>query len=307
METRRPRLPVAVTLDVHAGDVPDEIVHSAEWLHTRGIAATYFIPSSLLADRAYMSALRLLPHVGHEVASHTHEHSVEEADALGAETRAGLDFLATSRDRHADFFGVAPRAFRSPGWCVLGPAALDVLEELGYVADSSATPQRLSMLSSRPYHAAWTFSARRPYRLRPNLLEVPTSTALVPAGSPTFLIFRRTLSTAFVRGLALEARLDGARPVVLQFHAGDFNPRARQAPPWGPLSPADFVLRRQGGFGFKHRLKSMDRRQIAATTEAVVRVVEEGRFDTLSTIALEILGRVACTASCVAVLCLQAA
>lgn len=145
----RPR--VAVTVDLHEGDTPGDITHAARWLAGAGVPATFFVPSALFAVPKYAERLRELPAHGHEVGSHTHKHDGPETDALMDGPRERLGFLGDSKRRFEDFYGSSPRSFRSPGWCVLGEAALDSLEELGYRVDSSATPQRLIPNRADPF------------------------------------------------------------------------------------------------------------------------------------------------------------
>jgi peptidoglycan/xylan/chitin deacetylase (PgdA/CDA1 family) len=265
------RVAVAITVDLHDFDMPEDISVASSWLRDAGIPSTFFIPSAMFRDRRFALALRELPTAGHEVSSHTHNHDAAEIDALMSGRRRDLQFLAESRQRHAEFFAQAPLSFRSPGWCALSPTALDTLQELGYSVDSSATPQRWSVLSSTPFRGGWTFAPRRPHFIRPGLLELPTSTAIVPGGSPTFQIFRRRLSLAFLRLLMSEAKALPNRILVLQFHPEDFNPGSAQVRPCPPrLRMNDFLLKRQGGFGFKHFLKDANWRRVAATTREII-------------------------------------
>ncbi len=288
-EMRPQEAAVAVTLDLHEGDLPEDITFAAGWLSDAGIRATFFIPSAMLSEGRYAARLRELQAGGHEVASHTHRHDMVESDALIHGGRRDLAFLETSRRLHEDFFGASPTSFRAPGWCALSGRALDELTRLGYSADSSATPQRLSVFGSTPFRGAWSLSPRRLHYLRHGLLEVPTSTAVVPAGSPTFLIFRRRLSLAFIRALLLEARLFPDRVVVVQFHPDDLNPASAQTAPCAArLTPGDFLLRRQGGFGFKHHLKDTDRGRIGETTQTLVRLLAACRCVTVCEVAREV-------------------
>ena len=276
---------VGVTIDVHDGDSPRDVSYCAEWLARQGIRATFFVPSALLLSGDYAAALRELPAGGHELASHSHNHDGAEVNALLGGDRASLAFLRVSRDLHEDTFGASPRAFRSPAWCPLSPLAVETLAELGYAVDSSATPQRLSVLSSIPYRNTWTAAPRRPHYVHPGLLEIPTSTFLVPAGTPTFLILRRALSLAFIRLLLAEGRICGDRVLVLQLHPDDLNPRSPHRTPLRPLRAVDFTLRARGGFGFKHHLKDRDRGRISRTAREVVELVAPCRCATLAEIA----------------------
>jgi len=279
------RARVAITVDLHEGDDPSDVTVAAEWLVSAGVPATFFAPSTMFQEPRYAERLRGLAGLGHEVGSHTHRHDGVEVAALIAGGRSRLGFLEESKKIFEDFYGRAPCSFRSPAWCMLGPPALDELERLGYAVDSSATPQRLSLLGPNPFRGAWTLSPRRLHYIRPGLLEVPTSTFLVPANKTTFLIFRRTLSLMFVRLLLGEAALLGERVVTLQFHPDDFNPFSKQCPPCGRLRLRDFWLRKNGGFGFKHHLKETDFGRISATTHAIVRLAAHYGCATLMEIA----------------------
>jgi peptidoglycan/xylan/chitin deacetylase (PgdA/CDA1 family) len=261
---------VAITLDLHHGDEPDDILLACEFLGERGVPATFFIPSSLLETREYGAVLRRIPAYGHEVASHTHLHDGREMAALVGGGGADLDFLEHSRSVHEDAFGERPVSFRSPAWCFLGPAAIERLSGLGYRVDSSATPQRLGIFSSAPWGNVWTYSPRRPYPLTDTLLEVPTSSFLFPAGNPTFATLRRRGSLALVGLLAAEAKLRGSRVLNLQFHPADFTAEPRGPVPRLPWpSLRDFMLRPQGGFGFRYYVRCLDPMRAGERTRAI--------------------------------------
>lgn len=277
---------VAITLDLHDFDEPDDILLSCEALAERGIPSTYFIPSSLLETRKFREVMLRIPSYGHEVASHSHNHDWTEMVALVSGRGSDLDFLELSRRVHQDAFGATPVSFRSPAWCFLGPPAIERLSELGYRVDSSATPQRLGIFSSNPFGNVWTYSPRRPYPLTDTLLEVPTSSFLVPAGNPAFATLRRRGSLALVGLLAAEARWRGNRVVTLQFHPDDFNTAPRGPVPTLPR-PAlrDFLLRPQGGFGFKYHVRCLDPQRAGERTYAILDRLRSADFLTLSAVA----------------------
>jgi hypothetical protein len=201
---------VALTFDLHYDDLPEDIVFAAEWFREQQRVATFFVPTAMVCERRYTTALRRLPELGHEVASHGHLHDWTEMDALQSGSGRELRFLEESRDRHAQFFGLLPLAFRSPCWCSLGVNAIEELSQLGYVADSSATPQRLPLLGSRPFEFAWWSSPRGVHELASGLVEIPTSTLLAPAGAPTFLTLRAAGTSVLLSLLELEARCLGS-------------------------------------------------------------------------------------------------
>ena len=221
--------PIALTVDVHAEDRPADISRAAAWLGEHGIPATFFVPSALFEDARFRPHVIRLPSLGFEVGSHGHDHDFAEIRALMRGTAADLEFLRRSHVLYQDTFGGSPISFRSPAWCPLGPRAIAALVELGYRVDSSATPQRLPILSSTPYANTWLFARRTPYELAPGLLEVPTSCLLLPAASPTWLTLRRRAALAFLRLLLWEARRRADRVPCVQLHVSDSRARRRAA------------------------------------------------------------------------------
>ena len=220
----------AVTFDLHSHDAPEDWDVSRDTLARLGIRGTFFMPTSLLAQRRYDAPLSALVAAGHEVGSHGHRHDPYEIRALREGRAASIGFLALSRDLLGERLGRAPRSFRSPCWCGVGPHALDELARLGYEVDASATPQRLGLLSSYPRHNPWILAARRPTLPRPGLMEIPTSSFLIPLGSPT-LATLRSGSRAFLRMLEAEARLSGS-VLNIQLHPEDLvdTPRRKLGP-----------------------------------------------------------------------------
>ena len=271
-----------ITVDLHSLDLPEDIAFASEWLAGEGVTATFFIPGALLLEPRYASVLRALPGLGHEVANHSHQHDWREADALV--TGRGLGFLGDARALHEDFFRCAPLSFRAPYWSPLASATAAELARLGYQVDSSATPQRLPLLSSRPFAAGWLFTPRRPHALAPGLLEVPTSTFLVPAGGSTFLILRR-VTHAYLALLEAEARWTRDRVLVVQLHVEDLNPATRRVRGFGPPTWHDLVLRRRGGVGLKWALQEHDPQRITPLHHGLVRHLATLRCGRLADVA----------------------
>lgn len=278
-------LRIAFTFDLHDVDLPDDIACASQWLRDSGFAATFFVPSSLLLMPRYADVLRALPRLGHEVGSHGHLHDWNEIEALMSGGDRALGFLERSRDLHADFFGVVPASFRSPRWCRLGRAAIDTLARLGYRADSSATPQRFPLFSSTPFEPGWWSSPRRMYPLAPGLVEVPTSTLLLPGGAPTFLTLRQAGSAVLLALLEFEARLDRNHPIVLQFHVEDFTPGSRRDRSWGRPTWRDFALRGRGGFRIKLFLRETNPDRIVDLHRGLVARYEARDAATVSQLA----------------------
>jgi len=278
--SRRP-IRAAVTVDLHGGDVTDDVRRSGDWLTERGIAATYFVPTGLLSRVDFRAAVRHLVELGHEVGSHGHLHNRDEKDALRFDDAASLGFLALSRRAFEDGLGRPPLSFRSPLWVRVGENALAELSRLGYLVDSSATPQRLGVLSSYPTDNPWLTAPRRPTFVSDGLMEIPTSAFAVPLGSPAFTTLRRWGSVAFLSLFITEAAVLRERVVTLQLHAGDLvaegeDYRSR------PKGLADFVPRENWGFGVKHWFRVRDRRRVCEIARALIRRLEGASLDTLS-------------------------
>ena len=274
---------VALTVDLHQWDDPADIRFCSEWLARAGIEATFFVPSEMFTQGQYSDGLRRLKDFGHEVGSHSHFHDATEIYQLTRGDRSGLGFLHDSKKMYEDFFGASPDAFRSPCWCKLGRGALETLQDLGYRIDSSVTPQRLCFMGSLPYQSSWFFASRRVRYLCPGLLEIPSSALIVPASSTAFRIMRG-FSTLFVRSLLWEAQRFSDMVVTLEFHPEDFNPDSKRLWVWNQLKPSDFLLRRIGGFGFRHYLQESNYRRISEKARSLVRLLSKHRMRTLSQI-----------------------
>ena len=86
----------------------------------------------------------------------------------------------------------------------------------------------------------------------------------------------------FVRVLLAEASCIHDRVVVLQFHASDFNRAPATRRELGRIALRDFVLHRNGGFGFKHFLRETNAPRIAAMTHELIRLTQSCRRLTLT-------------------------
>jgi hypothetical protein len=275
-----------LTFDLHADDNPIDIGICADRLDSVGWTATFFVPTHMLEMPELHAPLRDLASRGHELGTHAHMHDEVEKSALRKGGPSDLGFLERSAGLFADFFGRAPLVFRSPCWAYLGDAALDELERLGYQVDSSATPQRPGLLSSFPYDNRHMLRPRAPSFLRCGLLEVPTSTLLVPLGWPTFCTLRRRGSVLVANALALEAALRFRHVLVGQFHVSDLAPGGADLPQvertWRDLIP-----RARGGIGARRWLRMTDRSRVAEISVAVMSRMARGDLTTFSAVRAE--------------------
>src|SRR5687768_6471476 len=108
----KPSMPPArdavVTIDVPEHDDPTDIRVAGERLSTRGIRATFSVPTALYVHRALRATLRAVRDQGHEMASHSHSHDWAEIGALMHGAAADLGFLALSKRIHEDVFCISP-------------------------------------------------------------------------------------------------------------------------------------------------------------------------------------------------------
>jgi hypothetical protein len=264
---------IALTVDVHQEDRPADVGRAAGWLAERGTPATFFVPSALFEDASFRPHIIRLPSLGFEVGSHGHDHDFVEIRALMQGATVVLDFLRRSHALYQETFGGSPVSFRSPAWCPLGPAAIDMLVDLGYRVDSSATPQRLPIFSSTPYANTWIRARRGVHELVPGLVEVPTSCLLLPAASPTWLTLRRRTASAFLRLLLWEARRWADRVLCVQLHVSDFVPDAAPPSREARLSLGSFLPRPDGGLRFKVFLREREPRRVYAITEEIMKIL----------------------------------
>jgi len=286
--------PIALTVDIHEEDRPADVGCAAGWLHRNGIQATFFVPSALFQHSGFRPHIARLPCLGHEVGSHGHQHDFTEIRALMRGAAKDLDFLQRSRTLYEEIFACAPVSFRSPAWCPLGAAAIRALVALGYRVDSSATPQRLPILSSTPYANTWVSARRSVHELAPGLLEVPTSCLLLPAASPTWLTLRRRAASAFLRLLLWEARRSAGRVPCVQLHVSDFVSDAAPSSPEETLSLRSFLPQVDGGLRFKVFLRERDPQRVFRMTQALIEALRgqpEARFVRLRDLDGELICR----------------
>jgi hypothetical protein len=157
-----------------------------------------------------------------------------------------------------DALGSPVTSFRAPVFR-LSNRTLQLLAELGYQADLSVTPQRLSILSSTPWCFQWLWAPRAPYRPHRkspyrrgelNLIEIPTSCVLLPFAHATMTGIRSRGMAAMLEVLAWEGRHFN-RVLVLLLHPESI---AGEDFYWGgrKLRWSDFIPRRNGGLSLRY-------------------------------------------------------
>jgi peptidoglycan/xylan/chitin deacetylase (PgdA/CDA1 family) len=242
-----------ITLDVHQHPNLNRVVlESAELFAKHGDGVTYFVPSVLVAQHKDLrQTLRRVQELGHSIGCHGLTHDASED--LGSLSRARQwTLLKDATSILSDALGAPVSSFRAPGFR-LGDLTLSLLAELGYRADLSVTPQRLSVMSSSPFTLGWLWAPRRVYR--PNatspfrrgdveLLEIPTSSLILPLSHGTVANLPDSVSVALLKILIVEAKYLH-RVIVPMFH-----PEAvvGEAEPWCPTFRwRDLIPRRYGG------------------------------------------------------------
>jgi hypothetical protein len=279
---------IAVTIDVHPWDRPGSIRACNGYLREKNIPATFLISTSILENPVATSPLRELGDGIHELGTHAHMHRGHEIDALRGIPAKSLRFLEHSKLCFEDFCGFSPASFRSPTWCGLGQSALQELVRLGYKVDCSATPQAPRSFGNFPMASPWLLSSRSPYWIWDGLLEIPTSSFLLPLASPSFATLRKLGSKAFLRLLLAEANFFKDWILVIDFDSQDFQPdrpEPEQSYDWQDLLP-----RRAGGLEWRKWLRTYNPRQVFSITRDLIEALSWYRFSTLSDIRASLCG-----------------
>jgi peptidoglycan-N-acetylglucosamine deacetylase len=107
------------------------------------VAATFFVIGAEATEKPMREALRLAHLQGIELSSHSHSHDYRLSRLSTEAIRADLTL---AHDTISSISGVPVVGFRAPGY-TLSSALLGVVEDLGYLYDSSAFP-------AAPYYMA---------------------------------------------------------------------------------------------------------------------------------------------------------
>ena len=264
--TRRRKKPCFISIDIHEEDLLEHFFSFAEYIEKMEIKANIFIPSACLLKRKFSELKAFGSHPLMKFGSHGHAHSTSEHQALALGENLG--FLMRSKRIHEDFFLYSPRFFRAPCWGKMALGTYRHIKSLGYFVDSSCTPQRLGVLSSYPLENPYLFSSRHPCFVLPELLEIPTTSFLVPLASPTFRTFRKTLSVLLMRSMILEQELDNNCFINTMFHIDDFD-TCRVLPNYR-LKLRDMFPVTPGGLRVKYNIRQRNNERNFKTTESII-------------------------------------
>ncbi len=210
------------------------------------VRATFFVMGATAERHPWV--LQDVVARGHEVACHGYEHRrVDEQTA--AQFR---DDLTRCVDVVTEICGVTPVGFRAPWFSITSetPWVHDILEELGFVYDSSSFDSLLLRQQPRPI-------PRHPFRIG-GVWEFPVAVwkrggAVLPLGGGSY--WRALPAIALWRGLASVAR--DSRYPVLYFHPYEFAPERL-----GVIVPERAPLRVRGREAYRRAYRNARRRLI---------------------------------------------
>jgi polysaccharide deacetylase family protein (PEP-CTERM system associated) len=147
-----------------------------EILEQSGVAATFFFLGRVAKDLPHL--VRKVANAGHEVACHSYQH----LRVVGFEKRHFKDLIRSTKDMLEDLSGQQVSGFRAPDFSITSASlwALDALQELGFLYDSSIYPTS--------FHDVYGIKDQLPtiHRLPNNLIEFPLSSASVVYGRLPF-------------------------------------------------------------------------------------------------------------------------
>jgi peptidoglycan/xylan/chitin deacetylase (PgdA/CDA1 family) len=177
--------------------------------------------------QAYPDLVRACHERGHQLGTHGWAHGglEQDEDFRTAAYEQQRDWIRRSTDAVQQAAGVRPVIFRAPNlW--IGETTLRVLEEEGYLYDSSVPARRCDLGFGRVHYLKYFWAPTEPYRPceenlgKPglsNITEVPPSACLFPINLATL----RVLGLSVLgRMIALISR--GSRHVVFYCHPSEF-------------------------------------------------------------------------------------
>ena len=161
-----------------------------ELFDRHGVRATFFVIGRDLQDPRHRRVIHRALEAGHELANHSWSHPRELAGLPNAHKR---EELLRAHEFVAEHFGLEMRGFRAPCYD-MDPEAIDLLEQAGYLYDSSVHPSLVVTLFDI---VVWVKSLFRVWEFRENCLRngmapvvpyFPSAHALHRAGRPRRLI-----------------------------------------------------------------------------------------------------------------------
>ena len=195
-----------------------------DMLSELGIPATFFVTASLCEE--IEDELKELKRKGHQIGCHGLTHGEDEnyAKLPYNEQFYRIEQATEILER---FVGKVT-AFRAPA-VRISATTLKILENLGYIADSSISSQRFDMVSSNT-SPKLIFAPRCPYHPKDSdaykkgsmkIWEIPISALVLPFISGTLSVFGLGFMKCFFNVLYRESLRTG-KPIVYLMHPTEF-------------------------------------------------------------------------------------
>ena len=194
-------------------DAGARIEQILDLLEAEGHRATFFVVGELAQH--YPALIRRMVASGFEVGSHTQTHPRLDGD----DRKALMDDIARSKAVLEELTGSPILGFRAPSWTArLGDEWLwDHLVALGFRYDSSLFPFRTHLYGSLR-------NPVRPFRLRPELVEMPPSVSrLGPLRLPYGGGFYFRLYPGWLTRRLIDRDVRARKTPVVYFHPWEFD------------------------------------------------------------------------------------
>lgn len=278
--------PLLITIDMHCyPDIEKEFTILLEdtlrVFNELSIKATFFFPSNV-AEK-FPGHVRMILNRGHEIGCHgLNHHPVDEQyNIMPYEKQKST--LNEAKKRLEQITATEVISFRAPVFKVNGNT-MRALEENGFKADLSVTPQRFGLLSSELGNFGWLYSPRVPYhpsftnpfrRGASSLWEIPQSCFILPFMSTVGIAFGERFMRLFFKFLYTEASLK-KNPIVYMGHIEEIYPREMKYTykfKWKHLLPT-----KARGFRLRYILfKNKDGKEISRETLNLLKMMKNHR------------------------------
>lgn len=207
---------VDVEPDLHGGKqkgVRDGLIRFEKICNKHKVKPALFVIASLISKNRGL--FKRLHKGGWDISLHGYSHKRFDDMSLKEKEEEIKQSLKEFKK-----IGIKPRGFRAPQHSI-DNETLDLLEKFGFEYDSSYFPLNLMQLFFFPKRfGLWTrgfFSRINPYRIRKNLMEIPTSSLLIPFVSLTLRVMPKWMLWIYVKMIRLICR----KPVFYA-HSWDF-------------------------------------------------------------------------------------
>jgi len=194
-------------------DAGDRIARILDFLEAQGRRATFFVVSELAEQ--YPELIRRMADSGFEVGSHSHTHLRLDGD----DRELCKSDVARSKTLLEDLTGRPVIGFRAPSWSarLADDWLWDHLVSCGFRYDSSLFPFRT--------HRYGSFrSPLTPFRLRPDLVEIPPSVSkLGPLRVPYGGGFYFRLYPTWLTRRLIDRDVKAGKAPIVYFHPWEFD------------------------------------------------------------------------------------